>query len=367
MSASPLRPVPRAGVLDIEPYVPGKSKATGGSKVYKLSSNETPFGPSPRAIEAYRAAADRLEVYPDGNATALRGAVAAAHGLDAARILCGAGSDELLYLLAYAYLAPGDEGIYTEHGFSVYPIAIHAAGGTPVVVPERNLTADVDAILGAVTPRTRLVYLANPNNPTGTYLPFDEVRRLHAGLPGNVILVLDAAYAEYVRRNDYEAGVELAGAAENVVMTRTLSKIYGLAGARIGWMYAPAAIIDAVNRIRGPFNMSTPAVAAGVAALADRAFVQAAADHNAKWLPRVTERIEALGLRVTPSAANFVLVHFADPATANAADAHLSSQGVIVRQVGGYGLPHCLRVTIGSAEANEAMLAALAGFLGAGR
>jgi histidinol-phosphate aminotransferase len=231
-------PQPRSGVLEISAYVPGDDRSPA-SRVFKLSSNETPLGPSPKAVEAYRANADKLHIYPDGSARALREAIAAAYGMHAERIVCGNGSDELLTLLAQTYLSPGDEAIFTQHGFLVYRIAILAAGGTPVVAPETEETANVDAILAAVTPRTRLVYLANPNNPTGTYLPFHEVRRLHAGLPGHVILVLDAAYAEYVRRNDFSSGVELAGAAENVVMTRTFSKIFGLANLRIGWAYGP--------------------------------------------------------------------------------------------------------------------------------
>ena len=221
------RPTPRPGVMDIAPYVPGRSKAAAGVKLHKLSSNETPLGPSPRALEAFQAAAATLELYPDGSATALRQAIGTAYGLNPDRIVCGSGSDELLKLIAEAYIGPGDEAIYSQYGFLVYPIAVKAAGGTSRVAPEKNLTADVDAILRLVNERTRVVFLANPNNPTGTYLPFKEVRRLHAALPGNVLLVLDAAYAEYVRRNDYESGIELAGTAPNVVMTRTFSKIHG--------------------------------------------------------------------------------------------------------------------------------------------
>jgi len=282
------RPVARAGVLDIAPYVPGRSKATGGSRLHKLSSNETPLGPSPAAVEAYRAAADSLHLYPDGSATALRSAIGAAYGLNPDRIVCGAGSDEIFYLVAHGYIGPGDEAIYSEHGFLVYPIAVKAAGGTPVVVPEKNLTADVDAILAQVSERTRVVFVANPNNPTGTYLPFSEIRRLHAGLPPTTILLIDAAYSEYVRRNDYESGIELAATAENVVMTRTFSKIHGLAGLRIGWAYAPEHIVAVLNRVRGPFNVSIPASAAAIAALGDRAHVARAAEHNATWLPKVT-------------------------------------------------------------------------------
>jgi histidinol-phosphate aminotransferase len=363
-AASP-RPTPRAGVLDIAPYIPGRSQAAGGVKLHKLSSNETPFGPSPHAIEAYRAGADALALYPDGASTALRAAIGSAYGLNPDRIVCGAGSDEILNLIAHAYIGPGDEAIHTTHGFLVYPIAIKAAGGTPVVAPESELTADVDGILGRVTPRTRVIFLANPNNPTGTYLPFAEIRRLHAALPAGVLLVLDAAYAEYVRKNDYEGGIELAGTAENVVMTRTFSKIYGLAGLRIGWCYGPAHLIDALNRIRGPFNVSAPAIAAGVAALMDRAHVEKSVAHNDTWLPRLASEIGALGLKVTPSVGNFVLISFLDQPGRRAADADafLMKRGVILRRMEAYGLPNALRMTIGSDEANMATIGGLRDFL----
>jgi len=360
------RPVPRPGVLDIQAYVPGKSGAAGVAKIYKLSSNETPLGPSPKAVAAAKAV--DLEFYPDGAATKLREAIAAKYGLDPARIVCGAGSDELLNLLTHAYVGPGDEGVFTEHGFLVYRIAILAAGGKPVVVPETNYTADVDAILAAVTARTKVVFLANPNNPTGTYLPFDEVKRLHAGLPPQVLLVLDAAYAEYVRRNDYASGLELVATAENVVMTRTFSKIYGLAALRLGWMVGPAHIADAVNRIRGPFNVNAPAIEAGVAAIADDAHVADAVTHNERWLSWVTGEVEALGLQVTPSVGNFILIHFPPDAgrTAKDADAFLTKRGLIMRAVGAYGLPNALRMTIGDEEANRLVVAALAEFVRAG-
>src|SRR4249920_3820090 len=278
------RPQPRPGVLDIAPYVPGKSTAPGIAKVFKLSSNETPLGPSPNAIAAYRAVGEHLEGYPHGSASALREASGAAFGLDPDRIVCGAGSDDLLNLRARAYLGDGDEAIYTTHGFLVYPIATTGTGAKAVAVPETKFTANVDAILKAVTPKTKLVFLANPNNPTGTYLPFNEIKRLQKALPPQVLFVYDAAYAEYVRRNDYEAGIELVATSDNVVMTRTFSKIHGLAGLRLGWMYGPAHVVDAINRIRGPFNVNLPAIAAGVAAIEDAAHVEMSREHNTRWL-----------------------------------------------------------------------------------
>jgi histidinol-phosphate aminotransferase len=359
------RPQPRPGVLAIEPYVPGKSDAPGAAKVFKLSSNETPLGPSPRAIAAYHAVADHLHDYPEGSSAALRAAIGRAFGLDPERLVCGAGSDDLLNLLARAYLADGDEAIHTEHGFLVYPIAALGAGAKPVAVPEKNYTADVDAILKALTPRTKVVFLANPNNPTGTYLPFDEVRRLHRGLPGHVLLVLDAAYAEYVQRNDYEAGIELVAMSDNVVMTRTFSKIHGLAALRLGWMYGPAHVVDAVNRIRGPFNVNSPAMAAGIAAIEDTAHQERARAHNARWLAWLLQEIPKTGLRVTPSVANFVLIHFPETKgrTAKDADAFLTKRGLILRYVAAYKLPHALRLTVGSEEANRLVVQALAEFM----
>src|ERR1051325_11091381 len=279
------RPQPRKGVLDIDAYVPGKSSAPGVAKVFKLSSNETPLGPSPKAIAAYNEAGRHLEDYPDGAASDLREAIGRAFGLDPARIVCGAGSDDLLNLLARAYLSDGDEAIHNTHGFLVYPIATMGTGAKPIVAPEKNYTADVDAILAAVTPRTKVVFLANPNNPTGTYVPFDEVKRLQRALPPHVLLVLDAAYAEYVRRNDYESGIELVATSDNVVMCRTFSKIYGLAGLRLGWLYGPAHAVDAINRIRGPFNVGAPSIAAGVAAIADTAHVRSEEHTSELQLP----------------------------------------------------------------------------------
>jgi histidinol-phosphate aminotransferase len=362
---SVLYPQPRPGVLDIQAYVPGKSTAPGVAKVFKLSSNETPLGPSPRAIAAYQAAGAHLEDYPDGSASELREAIGRVFGLDPDRIVCGAGSDDLLNLLARAYLADGDEAIHTTHGFLVYPIATLGTGAKPVVAAETNFTADVDAILAAVTKKTKIVFLANPNNPTGTYISFDEVKRLHKGLPPNVLLVLDAAYAEYVRRNDYESGIELVATSDNVVMARTFSKIHGLAALRLGWIFGPAHVIGAINRIRGPFNVSAPAIAAGIAAIEDLPHQERAREHNTHWLAWLTQEIQKLGLEVTPSVANFLLIHF--PATkgrtAKEADAFLTARGLILRQVGAYQLPNALRMSVGTEAANRLVVAALQEFL----
>jgi len=354
-------PTPRPGISDIAAYVPGSSHAAAGKRTIKLSSNETPLGASKDAIAAFKACADSLALYPDGASTDLREAIAGVYGLNAANIVCGSGSDEVLNLLASGYLSPGDEAIYTEHGFLVYRIAILANGGVPIVAPETDHTANIDAILERVTPATRMVFLANPNNPTGTYVPVDEVRRLRAGLPSHVVLVLDAAYAEYVRRNDYEAGLELVATTNNTVMTRTFSKIHGLAALRIGWAYCPAEIADVLNRIRGPFNVSAPAIAAGAAALRDKAHQDVAVAHNEAWLPWLSDQVRALGLHVTPSVANFILVHF--PAgRAGLADAHLRACGIVVRQMGGYGLPDALRITVGREHECRAVVDALAAF-----
>src|SRR6201994_1568904 len=362
------RPVPNPGILDIAPYTPGKSPVPEkGRKVFKLSANETPFGPSPKAIEVYKQAAAHLEDYPEGTSRVLREAIGRAFGLDPDRIICGAGSDEILNLLAHTYLSRGDEAISTAHGFLVYPIATMANGATNVVAPETDFTADVDAILKRVTPKTKLVWLANPNNPTGTYIPFDEVKRLRAGLPGHVLLVLDAAYADYVSRNDYEMGIELVATSENTVMTHTFSKIHGLAALRVGWMFAPAHIVDACNRIRGPFNVSTPAMYAADAAIQDTAHQQMSKAHTEKWRNWLTEEITKLGLKVTPSVANFVLIHFPNDKgkTSAEADVFLTRRGLVLRALNNYGLPHALRMTIGTEEANRLVLDGLRDFMAA--
>lgn len=365
-SSSKSQPAPREGIMAIGQYVPGSDKVPDGVKLTKLSSNETPLGASPAAIEAFKEQAGTLEIYPDGSSSALRHAIAETHGLNPEHIACSNGSDELLGLLANIYIGEGDEGIFTEHGFLVYKIQIMAAGGTPIIVPETDECASVDAILEAVTERTKIVFLANPNNPTGTYISDAEMRRLQENLPPHVLLVIDAAYAEYVRRNDYATGVELVSSNNNVVMTRTFSKIHGLAALRIGWMYAPAHIIDAVNRVRGPFNVNAAAIAAGTAAVKDRKHIDAAIAHNDEWLPKLTEAFEGLGLRVTPSVGNFLLVHFPDgdaAKSAEAADRFLLARGFVLRRVKAYGFPNALRMTIGNREANQGVVDALTQFL----
>jgi histidinol-phosphate aminotransferase len=355
-------PVPRPGILDVAPYVGGGSKAAGVDRVIRLASNESALGPSPRAIAAYQALAHEIHRYPDGGSTELREALARHHGLGAARIVCGTGSDELIALLVRAYVGPGDEVVYSRHGFLMYEIAARTAGATPVAAAEKSLTADVDALLAAVTRKTKIVFLANPNNPTGTYISAEDVVRLHAGLPPSVLLIIDAAYAEFVSRNDYEPGVALVDKAENVVMLRTFSKIYALGGMRLGWAYCPTVVADVLNRVRGPFNVNAAAQAAGVAALADVAAVDRAREHNDIWLPWFSRELTSLGLTVNPSVGNFVLVRFAD---ASAVFAHLQSRGILTRKMGGYHLPEWLRITIGTEDEMRRVVAVLREFLAA--
>lgn len=357
-------PAPRPGILDIAPYIGGEATVSGVARVIRLASNESALGPSPRAVEAYRAAAGEIFRYPDGTSIGLRQALARRYGLDAQRIVCGTGSDELIGLLARCYAGPGDEVLYSRHGFLMYPIAAKAASATPVAVPEKDLTADVDGFLARVTPKTRVVFLANPNNPTGTFLSREDVARLHRGLPASTLLVIDSAYAEFVTRNDYEPGVELVEAAQNVVMLRTFSKIYALAGLRIGWGYFSAPVADVLNRVRGVFNINLPAQAAAIAALEDVSALDRAREHNDIWRPWLERELAALGLAVKPSVANFVLVRFpAAPKNSESAFAFLKARGILTRQMVAYGLPEHLRITIGTEEEMRAVVAALADFL----
>jgi histidinol-phosphate aminotransferase len=360
MSVTPL-----PGILEIIPYKGGEAAVPGFEKPWKLSSNENPMGCSPAASAAYVAAAQDLAIYPDGAHEALRAALAARYGLDAARIMCGNGSDEIFQLLGRAFLDQGDEVVQSAHGFLVYRLTAQQAGAICISAPETDLTTDVDAILGCITSKTKIVFLANPNNPTGTYLPYETIKRLHAGLPPHVLLVLDGAYAEYVRANDYSSGLELAAEANNVLMTRTFSKIHGLASARVGWCYGPQVVIDALNRVRGPFNIAGPSLAAARAAVLDQDFAERSADHNSQWLAWLSAEIAALGLDVTPSVGNFVLVAFpkAPGKTAADADAFLRAHGLIVRGVGAYGLHNHLRISVGLEEPNRLVVDALKRFL----
>lgn len=355
-------PRPRPHLEQVALYKGGDGPKRAGG--HKLSSNENPLGCSPSARKALEDTLGRLEVYPDGNCVALRNAIGSVYGLDAARIFVGAGSDEVFQLLGQAYLSPGDEVIQSASGFLVYRLIAQQAGAAVISAPETEYGADVDALLDAVTDRTRLVFLANPNNPTGTYLPHEDVMRLHAGLRDDILLVLDGAYAEYVRKNGYSGGFELAGSAPNVLTTRTFSKIHGLAALRVGWAYGPQTVIDALNKVRGPFNVSAPAQAAAEAAILDTAFGDASADHNAVEMERLVGTLTALGLTPVPSAANFLLLPLDGPEAVSALDAYLRDRDIVVRRLDSYGLPHCLRISIGTTDANSALIDALNAFLG---
>jgi histidinol-phosphate aminotransferase len=355
-------PKPRPEIFTVASYVGGESKLAGLNRVIKLSSNEGAFGPPPAAVAAILAAATTMHRYPDGSMAAARSAIGKAFGLDPARIVCGNGSDEILSLLIQSYGGPETELIMSAHGFSIYEIAGRLAGCTVKKAAERNLTTDVEAILALVSPATRMVFIANPNNPTGTLLPAREMARLRDSLPPDVLLVIDAAYAEYVGRPDYDSGVKLVDAGGNTVMTRTFSKIFGLGGTRLGWAYAPAPIVDVLNRMRGPFNVSTLAAEAGIAALADPAWLAAGRAHNTAARARFAARLTDAGIKIHPSEANFLLVDFLTQERAVAADQFLRARGIIVRNVKSYGLPSCLRITIGTDEECDLVAEALTEF-----
>lgn len=360
------KPLPNKGIMDIAPYVGGKSSARPGIRVVKLSSNETPLGASPKAKQAFIAASDLLHRYPDGSAIKLREAVASAYNLPTQQIVCGAGSDELIGLLIHAYASTGDNIVMSRHGFLMYKIYAQSFGVDTIYAAEQNLRCDVEAMLSAVTPSTKIVFIANPNNPTGSYVSKAELAKLHASLPPHILLVVDAAYSEYVAPNehpDYSDGSELVAQNDNVVVLHTFSKIYGLSALRLGFAYAPLAIIDVLNRIRGPFNVSIPSIEAGIAALSDVEFVRHTREFNTRWLNYLQQEISALGLKTYPSIANFVLVEFKDAAQSVGANAFLAERGLIVRDVVAYGLPNCLRISVGLEEDNKAVIQALAGFL----
>lgn len=355
---------PQPGILEIALYEGGQSHVAGVTDAIKLSSNENPFGPSDKAKEAFTRAAHRLHRYPSTDHAALRQAIGEVHGLDPDRIICGVGSDEIINFLCQAYAGPKDEVVFTEHGFLMYRIYTHAAGATPVQVPERERTTDVDAILKACNKKTKLVFLANPNNPTGTMIGLSELERLAAGLPKQALLVIDGAYAEYVE--GYDGGAELATRLPNVFMTRTFSKIYGLGGLRIGWGYGPKAIIDVLNRIRGPFNLSTAQQDAAEAAVRDQDWVTRCRTDNARLRSWLADALAEKGVPSDVSTANFILARFGSEAEASACDDFLKKEGLIVRRVAGYGLPNCLRITVGDEPACR-RVAHLIGLFKAGR
>lgn len=353
---------PQPGIMDIALYEGGASHVAGVSNVVKLSSNENPFGASDRAKEAFARAVHQLHRYPSTDHAALRQAIGEVHGLDPAQIICGVGSDEIIHFLCQAYAGPGDEVLFTEHGFLMYRISALAAGATPVEVAEHERTTDIAALLAAANERTKLVFIANPNNPTGTMISLAEVEHLAANLPEQAILVLDGAYAEYV--DGYDGGAEIIGRRQNVVMTRTFSKIYGLGGLRIGWGYGPKDIIDVLNRLRGPFNLSTAQLDAAEAAVRDQDHVNRCRAENARLRIWLAEALAEHGVSSDTSLANFVLARFHDAAEAEACDAWLREQGLIVRRVAGYKLPQCLRITVGDESACRRVAHAVGQFKG---
>ncbi|SEO78394.1 histidinol-phosphate aminotransferase [Salinihabitans flavidus] len=356
---------PQPGIMDIDLYEGGQTHVEGVSDVVKLSSNENPYGPSEAALEAYRRAGYDLHRYPSSDHAGLRKAIADVHGLDAERIVVGAGSDEIIAFLCQAYAGPGDEVIHTEHGFAMYRLSALAAGATPVEAPEQQRVTDVDAILAACTKRTKLVFVANPNNPTGTMIGGNEVARLAAGISEQAILVLDGAYAEYVE--EYDGGAALVEARDNVVMTRTFSKLYGLGGLRVGWGYGPKEIMDVLNRVRGPFNVAGPSLAAAEAAVRDVAYAEKCRIDNARHRIWLSEALAGHGVPCDISMANFVLARFADRDEADACDRYLKSQGLIARKVAGYNLPNCLRITVGDESGCRRVAHAVGQFKGGAR
>jgi histidinol-phosphate aminotransferase len=355
------RPVPQPGILKIAPYVPGRSDVPESVTLTKLSANESPLGASPKAIEAYRAMADRIHVYPEGSSRLLREALGEVHGLNPARIVCGFGSDDILHQLAQIYLGEGDEAVMSQYGFNVYPIIARGASAEIVMAPETDYRADVDAILAAVTARTKVVFLANPNNPTGTYLNADELQRLHSGLRPDILFVLDSAYAEYVTADDYTVGIDLVNEAENVVMVRTFSKM-GIVGERVGWMYGPEHIVDAVHRLRSPFNVTLSGQAVAAAAARDTAFTAQLREHNMRWREWLTNALRSNAITVPPSQGNFVLALFKDAETTRAAFTALRDKGLLVREMHSYGIPNGLRITIGLEPAMRGVVEVLKEF-----
>ena len=350
-------------IMQIKPYVPGESKMDTDKPIRQLAANEAPLGASPKAIEAAQGSVAQLNRYPEGGAVALREKIGERFGFPAEQLICGAGSDEIIALICQAFTSEGSEVLYSQHGFLMYKISALAAGATPVSAPESDLRMDVDSMIDAMTENTRIVFVANPNNPTGSYSTKAELERLHAALPEDALLVIDAAYSEYVDAEAYSDGSDLVAQNKNVVMTRTFSKLFGLAALRIGWAYGSKEVIDILNRVRGPFNVSVPAQAAATAALDDWDWAMDAKHLNNRLLPSVTQRLRGMGLTVYDSVGNFILIDFSDADRATAADAFLRSEGIIGRGVAGYGLPTCLRMTIGTEDDMDVLTQALTRFI----
>lgn len=358
---STIQPLPH--IAATKPYVPGGKLHGAAGRAVMLASNENPFGPSPKAIAAAQAVASEVHIYPDPDYGALREAIAGAKGIaDPSRVATAAGSDEIIHLLTQCYAGPGDEVLFTEHAFSMYRVSAGAHGATSVTAPETDMTAGVNAILGAVSPRTKILFLANPNNPTGTMLSVDQLKQLQDALPPHVLFVIDGAYCEYLGP-DYEAALrDLVDRRETTVMMRTFSKIYGLAALRLGWAYMPVEIASIWQRIRGPFNVNALAAAAGIAAVQDDAFLTMSREHNAEWRSWLTDGLNRLGLATPVSHANFVVPEFGSAERAAAAHQFLKDQGILVRAIGGYGLPTKLRISVGNAEDNQRLMGALEAF-----
>jgi histidinol-phosphate aminotransferase len=346
-------------ILEIEPYKQGKSKIENNKQIIKLSSNENALGSSPKALAAYLEHSDKVFRYSDGSCTQLRNAISIKYNIDGDNIVCGAGSDEIIGLLTHSFCEVGDEVLYSEYGFLMYPISAKRVGANPVIAKEVNLTANIDNILSKISDKTKIIFLANPNNPTGSYLNHSEIERLIKNVPSNILLVLDLAYAEFVDEKDYPDAIKLVNQYDNVVMMRTFSKIYGLASLRLGWSYSSVYVADVLNRARGPFNVSGAAQYAAISAINDDEFILQSKAHNQKWLKNLALEFDKIEIKHYPSVANFILIDFLSVDKCQQANEFLLKNGVILREMSAYNLPTCLRMTIGSDEENQKVIGLL--------